>query len=136
MAKKKFMYRGYGIEELQAMSMDELVNIMPSRIRRSLQRGFTEMQKKLITRIRKTRKNMQEGKQIKPIKTQCRDMPILPEMIGLEFEIYNGKEFIRMEIKPEMLGQYLGEFSMGRRQVKHNAPGVGATRSSLFVPIK
>ena len=136
MAKKKFMYRGYGVEELQAMSMDELVNIMPSRIRRSLQRGFTEMQKKLITKIRKARKDMQEDKQIKPIRTHCRDMPILPEMIGLEFEIYNGKEFVRMEINPEMFGQYLGEFSMGRRQVKHNAPGVGATRSSLFVPIK
>ncbi|HDI72618.1 MAG: 30S ribosomal protein S19 [Candidatus Altiarchaeales archaeon] len=136
MAKKKFTYRGYSIEELQAMSMDELVDIMPSRIRRSLKRGFTEMQKKLITRIRKSRKDMEEGKKIKPIRTHCRDMPIIPEMVGLEFEIYNGKEFLRVEIKPEMLGQYLGEFSMNRKPVKHSSPGVGATRSSLFVPLK
>ena len=57
-------------------------------------------------------------------------------MVGLEFEIYNGKEFNRVEIKPEMIGQYLGEYSMTRKIVKHSAPGVGATRSSLFIPIK
>lgn len=136
MAKKKFTYRGYGVEELQALSMDELVDIMPSRIRRSLRRGFTETQKKLIAKIRKSRRDIEGSEKIKPIRTHCRDMPILPEMIGLDFEIYTGKEFFRIEIQPEMVGQYLGEFSMGRKQVKHNAPGVGATRSSLFVPIK
>lgn len=133
---KKFTYRGYSTEELQTMSMDNLVKIMPSRIRRSLRRGFTEMQKKLIARIRASRKDIGEGEKIKPIRTYCRAMPILPEMLGLEFEIYNGKEFSRIEIKPEMLGRYLGEFVMNRKPVKHSAPGIGATRSSLFVPTK
>jgi len=136
MAKKEFRYKGYTLKELNAMSMDELVKIMPSRIRRSLKRGFTETQKKLIKKIRKVRKAIDKGETPKPIRTHCRDMPILPEMIGLDFEIYNGKEFVKVTITPEMLGHYLGEFTYNRQIVKHSAPGVGATRSSLFVPIK
>ncbi len=136
MAKREFKYRGYTIEELKGMSMDKLVEIMPSRTRRALLRGFTDQQKKLILRMRDAQSSINEGKKPKPIRTHCRDMPILPEMVGLEFEIYNGKEFNRIEIKPGMIGQYLGEFAMGRKPVKHRAPGVGATRSSLFVPIR
>lgn len=63
-------------------------------------------------------------------------MPVLPEMIGLVFSIYNGKEFVDVEVGPEMIGHFLGEFALTRKPVKHSAPGVGATRSSLFVPIK
>ena len=136
MAKKKITYRGFEIEELQAKSMDELVNLMPSRIRRSLKRGFSEMQKKLLATIRERRKEMDAGNKAKPVRTMCRDMPILPEMVGMDFEIYNGKEFLRVNITIEMIGQYLGEFSLNRKPVKHSAPGVGATRSSLFVPVK
>jgi len=135
-AKKVFKYRGYTLEELKGMSMDKLVEIMPSRTRRSLLKGFTDQQKKLILRVRDAQRSMKESKKPKPIRTHCRNMPILPEMVGLEFEIYNGKEFNRIEIKPEMIGQYLGEFAMGRKPIKHSAPGVGATRSSLFVPIR
>jgi len=133
---KIFTYRGYRLEELKKMSLDELVKIMPSRVRRSLKRGFTEQQKKLIERIRESRKILESGGTPKPILTHCRDMPILPEMVGLKFRIYNGKEFSLVEILPEMIGHYLGEFAMTRKPVKHSAPGVGATRSSLFIPIK
>ncbi len=136
MAKKTFTYRGHTLEELRAMSMDELVNIMPSRIRRSIKRGFTDMEKTLMTRIRNSRKAIDAGKKPKPVQTHCRNMPILPEMVGLEFEVHNGKEFKKFEILPEMIGQFLGEFSMTRAIIKHSAPGVGATRSSLFIPIK
>ncbi len=136
MVKKVFGYRGYTLEELRVMSMDKLVEIMPSRIKRALLRGFTDQQKKLISRIRDARRALNEGKKPKPIRTHCRNMPILPEMVGLEFELYNGKEFTRAEIKPDMVGQYLGEFALTRKPVKHSSPGVGATRSSLFVPIR
>lgn len=136
MVKKVVKYRGYTLEELRAMSMDELVKIMPSRTRRTIKRGFTDMEKNLMTRIRNSRNALEAGKKPKPIQTHCRSMPILPEMVGLEFETYNGKEFKKVEILPEMIGQVLGEFSMTRGIVKHSAPGVGATRSSLFIPIK
>jgi small subunit ribosomal protein S19 len=136
MAKKKITYRGLEIEELQAKSMDELVKIMPARARRSLKRGFSEIQKKLLARVKQTRKDIDAGKKVKPIRTECRDMLVLPDMVGMEFEIYNGKEFLKVLIDIEMLGQYLGEFSLNRKPVKHSAPGIGATRSSLFVPVK
>jgi len=142
MARKKFGYRGIPIEELQAMSMDELVKIMPSRIRRSLKRGFTDSQANLMARVKKQRKILDKGGRPKAIKTHRRDMPVLPEMVGLRFEVYNGgaekgnKAFTSVEIIPEMIGQYLGEFSMTRGIIKHSAPGVGATRSSMFVERK
>lgn len=136
MSRKKFTYKGFTIEELQAKTLEELSKIMPARIRRTLKRGLTEMEKRLLIRIRKRKKELEAGKKIKPIRTHCRNMPILPEMIGLEFEVYNGKEWVHFQVTAEMLGQYLGDFSIPIKQVKHNAPGIGATRSSLFVPTK
>ncbi len=136
MAKKEFRYKGYTLDELKAMSMDDLVKLMPSDVRRSLLRGFTENQTKLMRKIRKARKALDNGGKVKAVRTHCRDMPIIPEMVGLDFMIYNGKEFIKVTIKPEMLGHYLGEFTYNRQVVKHSSPGVGATRSSLFVPIR
>ncbi|MFH1403916.1 MAG: 30S ribosomal protein S19 [Candidatus Altiarchaeota archaeon] len=132
MAKKEFKYHGHTLEELKAMPREQLIEILPARARRSLKRGLTEQQKKLMERVKAADKE----KSGKPLKTHCRDMPILPEMVGLLFGIYTGKEFVTVEIKTEMIGKYLGEFAMPRRVVKHSAPGVGATRSSLFVPIK
>ncbi len=136
MVKKEFSYRGYGLEQLQAMSMDELVNILPARVRRKLKRGFTDGEKKLLVTVKEARKKHGAEKDPKPIRTHCRDMPVLPEMVGLKLGVYNGREFVILEVAPEMIGHYLGEFALSRKPVKHGAPGVGATRSSLFVPIK
>ncbi|MBD3388276.1 MAG: 30S ribosomal protein S19 [Candidatus Altiarchaeales archaeon] len=132
MAKKEFKYRGYKIEELQKMSHDEVLELLPSRARRSLKRGLTEQQQKLLKKVRKARETGQKG----AVRTHCRDMVILPEMVGVKFAVYTGKEFSEFEAKTEMIGHYLSEFTLSRRPVKHSAPGVGATRSSLFVPIK
>lgn len=136
MAKKVFKYKGYTVEELNVMSMDELVDILPSRMRRALRKGFTDPQKRLIMRVREAQRAVKAGENIKPIRTHCRDMPIIPEMVGVNFMVYTGKEFVRVEVKHEMIGQYLGEFALTRKPVRHSAPGVGATRSSLFVPVK
>ena len=117
MAKKKITYRGLEIEELQAKSMDELVKIMPARTRRSLKRGFSEIQKKLLGRVKQVRKDMDAGKKVKPIRTECRDMIVLPDMVGMEFEVYNGKEFMKVELQPESVFHVLGEFALTRRKV-------------------
>ena len=50
--------------------------------------------------------------------------------------IYKGLRYFAVEIKPEMIGYYLGEFAMSYKRVMHGKPGVGATHSSKFVPIK
>jgi len=134
---REFLYRGYTLEQLQQMSMDSLIKLLPSRARRSLNRGLTQAQLKLLQKIRKYRKMMQEGKNpSKPIKTHARDMVILPEMVGLTIHVHNGKEFQPVEIKPEMIGHRLGEFAITNKPVKHGRAGVGATRSSMYVPLK
>lgn len=131
---KKFEYRGHPLEELQAMSLEEFGKLLPSRERRSLLRGLPPRQRKLLDRVRRVRA---EGKKEKAfIRTHCRDMVILPEMVGLKFGVYNGKEFVRVEVRPEMIGHRLGEFARTRKKVTHSTPGVGATKSSMYVPLK
>ncbi len=132
---RKFRYRGKSLEELLEMPMDELINLLPARQRRSLKRGLTEAQVKLLAKIRKARQLMAQGKRAF-IKTHVRDMIILPEMVGLTIAVYNGKEFIPVRITPEMIGHYLGEFSPTCKRVQHGEPGLKATRSSMFVSLK
>ena len=132
---KKFRYRGKTLEELLEMPMDDLINLFPARQRRSLRRGLTKAQVKLLAKIRKARSLMAQGKRV-VIKTHVRDMIILPEMVGLTIAVYNGKEFIPVRITPEMIGHYLGEFSPTCKRVQHGEPGLKATRSSMFVSLK
>ena len=70
------------------------------------------------------------------IRTHIRSMVVLPEFVGKIISIHNGKEFVDVEIAPEMIGHFLGEFALTRRRVAHTGPGVGATRSSKFMPLK
>ncbi len=133
---REFRYRGYTLEELQRMSLEQLIEVLPARQRRSLKRGLTEEQRKLLEKIRRA-KEMKEKTGKQPIvRTHVRDMIILPEMVGVTVHVYNGKEFVPVEITPEMIGHYLGEFSPTCKEVKHGEPGLKATRSSMFLPLK
>lgn len=129
------MYRGHTLNSLQAMSMDEFINLLPSRQRRSLQRGLTPEQRILLEKIRKAQEAAKRGENI-TIKTHVRDLVILPEMVGVKILVHNGKEFLPVEIKPEMIGHYIGEFAITNKPVKHGTPGIGASRSSMYVPLK
>ena len=132
---RKFTYRGYTLEQLQNMSMDEFINLLPSRQRRSLHRGLTPEQRAMLEKIRKAKEAIRKGSNM-IVKTHVRDMIILPEMVGLTILVHNGKEFVSVEIKPEMTGHYLGEFAITNRPVKHGTPGIGASRSSMYVPLR
>lgn len=132
MAKKEFSYRGKTVEELKTMNTSEFIKLLPARQRRSLTRGFSEMQKRLLLKIKKAK----EGKYKKPIKTHCRDMLIIPEMLGLNIHVYSGRAYLQIEIIPEMLGRYLGEMVLTRTRVAHSAPGIGATKSSSAASVK
>ncbi len=128
---RKFRYRGLNVEKILETPMDELVKLFPARERRSVLRGFTPQQVKLLQKIRKARK---QGKKV--VKTHIRDMVILPEMLGITIAVYNGKEFIPVRIQPEMIGKRLGEFSPTTKSVRHGEPGLKATRSSMFTGLK
>jgi small subunit ribosomal protein S19 len=129
---REFTCRGYTLEQLQQMSMDEFIKLLPSRQRRSLKRGLTEAQRKLLEKVRKYKRLGIN----KPIRTHTRDMVILPEMVGTTIAVHNGKEFVPVEIVPEMIGHRLGEFAITNKRVVHGRPGVGATKSSMYVPLK
>jgi small subunit ribosomal protein S19 len=115
--------------------MDEFINLLPSRQRRSLHRGLTSEQRILLEKIRKAKEILRRGGN-EVIKTHVRDMIVLPEMVGITIHVHNGKEFVPVEIKPEMIGHYLGEFAITNKPVKHGTPGIGASRSSMYVPLK
>ena len=126
--KKEFTYRGFSVEELQAMPMEEILELLPSRARRSYNRGLNEEEQVFVDRLLKGNKPT--------LKTHRREIVILPTFVGKTVAVYNGKVFNEFEIKPEMIGRYLGEFAPTRNTGKHSGPGVGATKSSKFMPLK
>lgn len=132
---KTFIYRGHSLDSLMSLSMDEFINLLPSRQRRSLQRGLTPEQRILLEKTRKAKEVLKQGRTM-IVKTHVRDVIILPEMVGIKISVHNGKEFIPVEIKPAMIGHYLGEFAITNKPVRHGTPGIGASRSSMYVPLK
>jgi small subunit ribosomal protein S19 len=125
---KNFQYRGRSVDDLKTMSMDEYINLLPSRMRRSLRRGLSNEQRIVLERLRQD-----NGK---PIKTHARDMVVLPEMIGKTILVHSGQAFVEIRINEKMLGHYLGEFVITNKPVRHGKPGIGASRSSMYIPLK
>jgi small subunit ribosomal protein S19 len=132
---KEFMYRGLTLNQLQNMSMDEFISLLPARQRRSLHRGLQPEQRILLEKVRRAKEDLRKGGN-PAVKTHVRDMIILPEMVGMVIQVHNGKEFVQVEIKPGMIGHYLGEFAITNKPVRHGTPGIGASRSSMYVPLK
>jgi small subunit ribosomal protein S19 len=122
-----FTYRGKTVEELRAMSLDEFIKMLPSKERKKLLKGLSEKEKKFLERLKKSDK---------PVRTHLRQMIIIPEMFDKTVMLHSGKEWVRLIIKPEMVGHRIGEFVLTRKRVLHSAPGVGATRASKFLPMK
>ncbi|CAH8392267.1 unnamed protein product [Eruca vesicaria subsp. sativa] len=127
---KKFSYKGVDLDALLDMSTDDLVKLFSSRIRRRFSRGLTRKPMALIKKLRKAKRDAPAGEKPEAVRTHLRNMIIVPEMIGSVIGVYNGKTFNQVEIKPEMIGHYLAEFSISYKPVKHGRPGVGATNSS------
>ena len=124
--KKEFTYKGKTLQELKNLTLNEFMNLIPSPERRHLKRGLTDLEKNLLKEIRSGKRN---------VKTHAREMIILPEMVGLTINIYNGKEFLPLFVTEDMLGHRLGEFSLTRRPVRHGAAGIGATKSSAHASV-
>ena len=129
---REFTYRGLSQKELEELPLDKLLKLFPARSRRSLTRGINDNKRKLIGEI----KAAKEGKLKTPINTHLRDLIILPYMIGTTVNVFSGKEFVPVTITSEMVSHYLGEYVITNKRVSHGAPGVGASRSSLYVPLK
>lgn len=133
---RKFSFRGIELEKLLDLSSEQLMDVVDARARRRFQRGLKRKPMGLIKKLRKAKQEAPTGEKPAPVKTHLRDMIVVPEMIGSVIGIYNGKVFNQVEVKPEMVGHYLGEFSISYKPVKHGRPGIGATHSSRFIPLK
>ncbi|POW20829.1 hypothetical protein PSHT_03052 [Puccinia striiformis] len=153
---RKFQYRGIELEALLDLSNEQLMEVVHARARRRFQRGLKRKPMTLIKKLRKARKEAPPNE--KPavdqnpsprhaccarddwkryrrwslfIPTLRRSSPLTSDLL-----IYNGKTFNSVEIKGEMVGHYLAEFSISYKPVKHGRPGIGATHSSRFIPLK
>ncbi|KAH8233780.1 hypothetical protein KR026_012281, partial [Drosophila bipectinata] len=133
---KKFTYRGVDLDQLLDMPNNQLVELMHSRARRRFSRGLKRKPMALIKKLRKAKKEAPPNEKPEIVKTHLRNMIIVPEMTGSIIGVYNGKDFGQVEVKPEMIGHYLGEFALTYKPVKHGRPGIGATHSSRFIPLK
>ncbi|XP_023235093.1 small ribosomal subunit protein uS19 [Centruroides vittatus] len=133
---RKYTYRGVDLDQLLDMSNNQLMELLHCRARRRYARGLKRKPLALLKKLRKAKKNAGPLEKPEVVKTHLRDMIIIPEMVGSIVGVYNGKTFNQVEIKPEMIGHYLGEFSITYKPVKHGRPGIGATHSSRFIPLK
>lgn len=121
--KKIFTYRGKTLDELKTLDVREFAKYLPSKERRLSLRQFQEIENFVSRAQKKVEKN-------KSIKTHKRNLVIVPQMVGMKLQIYNGHEFIPVEVIKEMLGHRFGEFSATRQKVKHGGAGVGSTKGS------
>nr|ALG76024.1 ribosomal protein S15e [Stegobium paniceum] len=133
---RKFTYRGVDLDQLLDMPNEQLMELMHARARRRFSRGLKRKPMALVKKLRKAKKEAPPLEKPEIVKTHLRNMIIVPEMVGSIVGVYNGKAFTQVEIKPEMIGHYLGEFSLTYKPVKHGRPGIGATHSSRFIPLK
>ena len=121
--RKEFTYRGKTLDELKALDVREFAKYLKSRQRRAVLRQFQDIEK-FVSRLRK--KLAKEKK----LRTHKRDIIIVPEMVGMKIQIYDGHSFVPIEIIGEMLGHRLGEFAVTRKRVNHGEAGIGATKGS------
>jgi len=128
-------YRGFTLDELQQISMDDFIRLLPARQRRSMLRGLPNEQRIFIETLRKAKQAAEKGQSL-TVKTHCRDIVILPEMVGMTVLLYSGKEFVPVPITLDKIGHYLGEYVITNKRVVHGTPGIGASKSSMYVPLK
>tara|TARA_Y100000588_G_C13944252_1_gene791421 strand:- start:474 stop:752 length:279 start_codon:yes stop_codon:yes gene_type:complete len=83
---------------------------------RSIKKGFyTDV------KLRNKAMKAKEAGSSKPIKTWSRRSTIMPEFVGLTFNVHNGKAFLPVFVSENMVGHKLGEFSPTRQFKGHSA---------------
>ena len=130
---RRFFYRGLEVPALLDLTHPELMNLLHARARRRFARGNVPVH--LIRKLRKAKKVAGPDSKPDVVKTHLRNMIIVPEMVGSQIGVYNGLTFSLVEVKPDMIGHYLGEFSITYKPVRHGRPGVGDSYGAI-IPLK
>lgn len=131
---KTFSYRGVDLKDLLEMQNEDFAKLCSARIRRRFQRGLGSKPAGLMKKLRAARLATEPNEKPAMVKTHLRNMVVVPEMIGSVIGVYNGKVFNQVEVKPEMVGHYLAEFSISYTPVRHGRPGLGGV--SRFLPLR
>jgi small subunit ribosomal protein S15e len=144
-ALKKFQFKGVDLERLLDMPPTELVQLLPARTRRRIQRmgtlehptmaHYNVKRKRFLAKVKKAKKDCGLLDKPKIIKTHLRDMVVVPQMVGSIVAVYNGKAYSIVEVKPEMIGRYLGEFSMTYKPTIHGRPALPIQQQARFIPV-
>merc|ERR1711998_704233 len=113
------------------MSNQDLMELFCARQRRKFSRGIKRKPITLLKKLRKAKRETPYGEKPVAVKTHLRNMVIVPEMIGSVVGVYNGKQYISCEVKPEMVGHYLAEFSITYKPIRHGRSKGG----SKFMPL-
>lgn len=109
-----------------------LLEVYPSRYFIEIKHRYN----RLYMKCKKAKKNTLPGDKPVPVKTHLRDAIIMPDMVGSNVAVHNGKTFNIVEVKFDMIGRYLGEFSLTYKHTKHGKAGVGATKGSAHTALK
>lgn len=121
--KKQFTFQGKTVEELKTLDVREFSKFLRSRERRTVLRNFQEVEDFVNLAKEKVTKN-------KPIRTHSRHIVIVPGLIGIKIQVYNGKSFVPILITEDMLGHRLGELAPTRPKIKHGSAGIGGTKGT------
>jgi small subunit ribosomal protein S15e len=130
---RRYFYRGHEVHKLLDLPFSDLMKLYTARARRRFARG--NIPRKLIRRLRKAKKEATDDEKPAIVKTHHRNMIILPDMVGSQIGVYNGLGYILVDVKPDMIGHYLGEFAITYKPVGHGRPGIGSTNSARFIPL-
>lgn len=130
---KTFSFKGIDLKDLVEMKNEEFAQLCGARVRRRFSRGLGSKPMGLIKKLRAAKLAAEENEKPAIVKTHLRNMIVVPEMIGSVVGVYNGKVFNTVEIKPEMVGHYLGEFSISYTPVRHGRAGNASAR---FMPLR
>jgi small subunit ribosomal protein S15e len=109
-AFRKFSYRGYELDSLLDMSTEDFMKVVHARARRRFSRGLKRKPMGLIKKLRKAKKEAPANEKPAVVRTHLRDMLVVPEMCGSQIGVYSGKVFNNVDIRPEMIGHYLGMY--------------------------
>ncbi|GAV27701.1 40S ribosomal protein [Pichia membranifaciens] len=123
---KQFSFKGVELEQLLELSTEDFAKLCDARVRRRFSRGLGAKPMHLIKKLRAAKISAPANEKPAVVKTHLRNMIVVPEMIGSVVGIYNGKVFNTVEIKAEMVGHYLGEFSITYNPVQHGKAASGS----------
>merc|ERR1712094_44060 len=99
---KKYSYRVIDLDKLLDYSNQDLMELFRARARRKFSRGIKRKPIAWLKKLRKAKRETAYGEKPEAVKTHLRNMVIIPEMIG----------------------HYLGEFSITYKPIKHGRAGM------------